>query len=663
VTGEDRPVTRSPAGPPAETAAQTQEWVATYQRESRVTGPDGIADISQAAPHPARDVVACTVGLRASPDDELGHRVVLVDGEGLRPALPGAFSSAWPLWSPDGGRLCVLAAAAEGELRTAVLVDPDGGESARAHGLDGEVEMARWSADGGRLALVVAEPGAEVSDVWGSGTVGGARADSWRPDVFPHEGGRRQLVVWDVATDTHRTPTGLNVWEADWYADGLVALVSEGSDEGAWYAARLVTVGLDGEVADLHRGPHQLAHPHTSPDQRAWSVLSGFASDRDLLAGDLVVGRLGADPTAVDTAGTHVTDQRWVDARRILFIGHRGLDTVVGTVDVETGTASELWSGRECTGLYQPDLGGLDAEGRPVLVLERADVPPRLVRVGDPGAAHEVLLDSTGPGTGHVAATTGRTYELRWHSRDGLEIEGLVTVPDTQGPYPTILHVHGGPVGAYQDGWIGRDPHTTVLVARGFAVFRPNPRGSAGRGGAFAEAVRHDMGGLDVDDVMSGVARLVADGVADPERLGVTGQSYGGFMSAWLPCLTEVFKASVARSPCTDWRSQHLTSNIAEFDRLFLQGDPFDPASQYQTRNPLTHHARCSTPMLLTAGSRDLATPVNQAQQMFRALAENGVESSLAIYPEEGHDVQGLPALADQCARMVAWFDRFLVRP
>ncbi|QIG43345.1 S9 family peptidase [Nocardioides anomalus] len=645
------------ADPPAETLA----WVAAHQRRSRETGPGGLADVSQVAPHPARDVVACTLGLRSCADEDVRRQVALVaDGAPPRPLLPDAASSSWPVWSPDGTRLCVVAAYGD-EPATAVVVDPDAGEVARAAGLDGTVEAARFSPDGASLALVVAQPGAEVSDTWGSGSVGDARTESWQPAVLPFTGGRRQLVVWDVASGATTTLSDLNVWEADWYDDGLVALVTEGAGEGAWYTARLVTVSRDGEVAELHRGPDQLAHPHTSPSGRAWSVLSGFASDRDLLAGELVVGRPGSDGVAVDTLDVHVTDQRWLDEARILFIGHRRLDTVVGTVDVETGAASELWCGRETTGLYQPDLGGLDHEGRPVLALERSDVPPRLVRLGASGP--EVLLDTAGPGTAHVVATTGRTTELRWTSRDGLEVEGLVTVPDADGPHPLVLHVHGGPVGAYQDGWIGRDAHTSLLVARGYAVFRPNPRGSAGRGAAYAEAVRHDMGGLDVDDVLTGVERLVADGVADPDRLAITGQSYGGFMAAWVPCLTDVFRASVARSPVTDWRSQHLTSNIAEFDAIFLDGEPFDPDSQYQTRNPLTHHARCRTPTLLTAGARDLATPASQAEQFHHALVEQGVDSALAIYPEEGHGVQALPALADQCARMVAWFDRYLLTP
>jgi dipeptidyl aminopeptidase/acylaminoacyl peptidase len=632
-------------------------WVAEHQRRARLTAAAGIADLAQAAPHPRLDLVACTATIRSTPDSAQHRQVVLVEAGRHRPLLPGATASGSPEWSPDGDRLCVLATAAD-TLMTAVVLDVSGDELARAAGLGGSVEQARWSPDGTRLALVVADPGAEVSDVWGSGTVGGAAQESWRPRVLPDDGGRRRLLVWDAADGSHHPVTGLNVWEADWCGDRLVAVVSEGAGEDAWYDARLVRLGLDGEVEPLYDAPFQLARPSGSPDGRTWSALSGFASDRDLLAGSLVVGRPGSAPTVVATADTHVTEHRWVSDDVVLFIGHRGLDTVLGSVDVRTGDTAELWSGPATTGTYQPELGGLSAAGDPVLVLEQHDVAPRLVRLGADGA--EVLLDSAGAGTAHVVASTGETRSVTWTSTDAMSMEGLLTLPAGDGPHPLVVHVHGGPVGAYQDGWIGRDPHTTVLVARGYAVFRPNPRGSAGRGAAFAEAVLGDMGGMDVQDILTGIDELVAHGLVDRDRVGITGQSYGGFLAAWMPCLTDLFAASVARSPCTDWRSQHLTSNIAEFDRLFLEGDPFDPASQYQTRNPLTHHAKCRTPMLLTAGSLDLATPANQAQQMYRALAERGVETSLAIYPEEGHGVQAPPALVDQCARMVAWFERFM---
>jgi dipeptidyl aminopeptidase/acylaminoacyl peptidase len=628
-------------------------WVAEWQD----LGHHRVADLSQAAPHPHLDLVACAATLRPDPDADEVRRVLLVAPEGHRTVL-GERACGSPVWSPDGSRLCVLAPDEE-ELAAAVVLTLDGVEVWRTPGLGGTVEVARWSADGSRLAMVVADPGAEISDVWGSGVVGGADDESWRPQVFPHDGGRRRLVVWEPATGSCRPPTSLNVWEADFLGDDLVALVSEEAGEGAWYDARLVRVGADGSVSDLHRTPYQLARPTGCPDGSSWSVLSGFASDRDLLAGSLVVARRGRPARVVETAAVHVTDHRWVSGSVVLFIGHRGLDTVLGTVDVDTGAVDERWSGPQTTGRYQPELGGLGADGLPVVVLEHHHRPPALVRLGPDGPVP--LLSSAGPGSEHVVASLGETRIMSWTSTDGWVMEGLLDLPrHGTAPYALVVHVHGGPVGAHQDGWLGRDPHTAVLLARGYAVLRPNPRGSAGRGAAFAEAVREDMGGLDVHDILTGVDALVSEGLVDRNLVGITGQSYGGFMAAWMPCLTDLFRASVSRSPCTDWRSFHLTTNIAEFDSLFLKGAPFDPDSQYQTRNPLTHHARISTPMLLTAGALDLATPASQAQQMYRALADRGVPTALAIYPEEGHGVQAPAALADQCARMVAWFELFM---
>jgi dipeptidyl aminopeptidase/acylaminoacyl peptidase len=131
-------------------------------------------------------------------------------------------------------------------------------------------------------------------------------------------------------------------------------------------------------------------------------------------------------------------------------------------------------------------------------------------------------------------------------------------------------------------------------------------------------------------------------------------------MASWVPTRTDIFAASVARSPCTDWLLQHLTSNIAEFDVRFIAGEPFDPDSQYAERSPLRHVDRIRTPMLLTAGLDDLATPPSQAQVLYTALRERGVDTQLVLYPEEGHGVRQPLSLVDQCARMIAWFDRHL---
>lgn len=643
-----------------------EQWV---RAEFAAARQPGVVDIAEVVGHPAKALVACTLSVREGDAAEPVRRVGLVDLETGRaePLALGDASSASARWSPDGRILAVTVADGEAPPTTRLLAVPDDNPwsasvVAALPAVGGAVEEAVWAPDGDRLALVVAGFGAEVSGVHGSGTVvGPGDAESWRPVVSPTpEAGRRRLLVWrwrEGALDS--LAADLNIWETCWLGpDALLALASEGSGEGAWYAARLHRVGLDGRVDEVHRSTVQLAQPRADATGARWSVIESRASDRGLVSGTLVVADSSGRTRSLDTAAVDVSAQEWVDAGRIAFVGIRGLDTVFGVVDVATGEVEELLATDGSSGPHQPEAGGRAAGSRLVTVLERHDQPPTLTRLTDDGP--EAVLSTAGPGTARLVARSGATTRCSWTSTDGQEISGLLTTPDGEGPFPLVVNVHGGPVAAWRDGWMGKDPYAAILVARGFAVLRPNIRGSVGRGQAFIDAIVGDMGGRDVGDVTTGVAALIARGVTEAGRVGITGNSYGGYLAAWAPCVSDVFSASVARSPATDWTLMHLTGNLAEFDALFVGGDPFDPQSRYATTSPLTHHARIRTPMLLTAGARDLATPASQAQVLHRALVRTGVPTELVIYPEEGHGVRSADALADQLARMIQWFETYL---
>ena len=639
-----------------------EPWVLEHLRRCQEPGRSGFEDVAQVAPHPNGRMVACSVVVRDEPLQAARTQVAVVD---LRLAtaflldLPDECTS--PSWSPDGSRLVVVRLRHDG-ADAVVLGGPHDSMAVRSvTQLPGFVESACWSPAGDRIALQVAMPGAEISDVFGSGTLGGSQVEPWRPRVLPAAGlGRRLAHVWNPDTGETSVVSDLTVWELDWHGDdALLAVVSEDGDEDAWYGAFLARLSTD-EVRHtrLLVPDDQLSVPRSCPSGTQWSVLSGLQSDRGLPAGHLTVGGDTGTPRPVDTGDIHVTDQRWLDDTTILVAGLRGLSTVFATVDVGVGVLSELWSGTATSGEFFPQVAGLSGQP-PLIVLEDRDHPPALGVLEVEG--FRPVLRAEGPGTAYQAAVGGTTTEVAWESTDGLVVQGLLTVPQgASAPMPLVVQVHGGPTHAYRHTWMGRDPHTSCLVARGYAVLMPNPRGSSGRGAAFAEAVRGDMGGLDVDDVLSGVQHVVAEGLADPTRLGITGISYGGFMSSWVPTRTDVFAASVARSPCTDWLLQHLTSNIAEFDRRFLDGEPFASESQYAGRSPLRRVDAISTPMLLTAGSNDLATPPSQAQVLYTALRERGIATQLVLYPEEGHGVRHPRTLADQCARMVTWFDLHL---
>jgi dipeptidyl aminopeptidase/acylaminoacyl peptidase len=221
---------------------------------------------------------------------------------------------------------------------------------------------------------------------------------------------------------------------------------------------------------------------------------------------------------------------------------------------------------------------------------------------------------------------------------------------------PLVVDIHGGPVWACRNRWQGRLRGARVLADHGVASLYPNPRGSSGRGAEFARLVKGDMGGEDTYDYLRGIDALVERGVADPARLGVTGISYGGFMSAWLVTQDQRFAAAVPISAVSDWYSQHRTSQIPYFDALFLDGAPSAPDGAFFRRSPAFFADRVRTPVLQLTGAIDQNTPPTQALEFHRSLLEHGKTSVLATYPTAGHGIRSFPEVIDATARYVDWF-------
>jgi dipeptidyl aminopeptidase/acylaminoacyl peptidase len=251
---------------------------------------------------------------------------------------------------------------------------------------------------------------------------------------------------------------------------------------------------------------------------------------------------------------------------------------------------------------------------------------------------------------------------VTWQAPDGLEIQGLLLKPSAgAAPHPLVMMVHGGPVWHYRPYWMGRRSiGTLMLLKRGYAAFLPNPRGSTGRGQGFVRPVLGDMGGADTYDYLCGLDHLVEQGIADPARLGVTGGSYGGYMTAWLITQDPRFAAAVAVSPVTNQVTEHLVSNIGYFVALFLTDTYTNPGGKYFERSPVMHAHKTKTPTLSTCGALDRCTPPEEAVQFHNALLENGVKSVLVTYPQEGHGVRKWPATADYAARLVDWFEEHM---
>jgi dipeptidyl aminopeptidase/acylaminoacyl peptidase len=199
-----------------------------------------------------------------------------------------------------------------------------------------------------------------------------------------------------------------------------------------------------------------------------------------------------------------------------------------------------------------------------------------------------------------------------------------------------------------------------LLVSRGYAVLYPNPRGSTGKGQRFMRAVAGDMGGADAQDILTGIDSLAAAGLIDGQRVGVMGESYGGFMSNWLITQDQRFKAAAPMHTVTHWRSQHYTSVIDAFDEIFLGARPLALGSAYDQRSPLMHADRVTTPTLHVAGALDPYCHPAESLQFHRALAERGVESEFVVYPTEAHGVRSYQPSVDLCTRLAGLFEKHM---
>jgi dipeptidyl aminopeptidase/acylaminoacyl peptidase len=634
-------------------------------------------------PHHVTDLVTTTDASRivvtGSVYDELDGlpRTALyeVRDGALRALTSGGGSARAARLAPDGSSLAFLSDRVKAEVfQLYLLVGGQLGEARPAPAVPGTVEYLAWSPDSTRILLGVAGLGAQMADAQGSGTAGPGESGlpSWYPEVeagTPQDGWRGLWLYTPASGELARvSPDGLNVWEAAWSGPGhVLAITSEQPSEDDWYSAVLSQLDIStGEVTELLRSNVQLGLPAGTSDGTRAAVVEAVCSDRWIVAGDLILLDLVAGARcAVDTAGTDVTAVQWIDGTRLGYIGQRHLDSVAGIADAgpgplpETITAKDLVTSAQSWASSFYPAGAFTSDGRVVVARDDYDLPQQIAIVGT--GTDQVLASLAHAGTDYIRSVAGSATSVSWSAPDGTAIEGVLCTPPGAGPFPLILHVHGGPIGAYQRSWMMRGYAVPLLVSRGYAVLLPNPRGSSGRGQEFAAAVVGDMGGNDTHDYLSGIDAMIERGHADAAQIGTMGVSYGGFMSAWLVTQDQRFKAAVAGSPVTEWYSFTFTTNIPRWALWFLDNaDPEEAGNQVHTRSPVMHASKARTPTLLMAGAKDRCTPAGQAREFYQALIGHGVDSELVIYPGEGHGVSRFPAVTDYLTRIVTWFERYM---
>ncbi|HYX42780.1 MAG TPA: S9 family peptidase, partial [Pyrinomonadaceae bacterium] len=256
--------------------------------------------------------------------------------------------------------------------------------------------------------------------------------------------------------------------------------------------------------------------------------------------------------------------------------------------------------------------------------------------------------------------TLADTEVLKWKAPDGLDIEGLLVKPVgyvAGQRYPTLLYIHGGPYGQFSFGW---NRNAQLYAAHGYAVLMANPRGSTGYGHKFETANLRDWGGKDFQDLMAGVDEVIRRGIADPDRLGVLGGSYGGFMTFWTITQTDRFKCAIGHAGISDWYGFFGQTDVPDLMTYGLGGLPWTARETYAKYSPMTYVDRVKTPIMITHGEQDRRVPIQQGELYYRALKRRGVETIFVRYPREPHSISEPNHQIDLANRQLAWFDKHL---
>lgn len=395
------------------------------------------------------------------------------------------------------------------------------------------------------------------------------------------------------------------------------------------------------------------------PDEDGWH-LGYLALTPPLLAAGTAVFDLavGGGARRNRTAGLPMCPTELVQTEAApLVVFADGLNTTLARLDRDGPTPLSQHPGH---------LDSLTATpaGTTVAALTGARYRPTNVYVGSPAGPLRQVTD-TRPELDGVAFGTQRP--LAYRAADGLDLDGLLVLPvgrsAADGPFPLVTIVHGGPYGRYADSlqlfW---HPSAQWLADAGYAVFLPNPRGGQGRGHEFAARVAGRVGGEEWTDILAGIDRLVAEGIADPDRLGIAGGSHGGFMAAWAVGQTERFRAALVSAGVTDWGMLAATGENGQFEAALGGSTGWSGTGPHphDAVSPISFAGRIRTPVLILHGAEDTNVPLGQAVYLHRALRHFGVEHEFVVYPREGHSIEERNHQLDFLRRTRAWFDRWL---
>jgi dipeptidyl aminopeptidase/acylaminoacyl peptidase len=563
-------------------------------------------------------------------------------------------------WSANSGQLAFVADADTGSASTFYVRSMTAGKTRQVALLPGAFASAQLSPDGTQIAVLYSSP-----DEQANGPTAASPRDT---GAIGDHVDRQHLALVNVATGALRviSPPDLYVYEFGWAPDGqqLVISAAHGSGNNNWWVARLYAItAASGALRDIAKPTTQIAVPQWSPDGSTIAYIGGLMSDQSVTGGDVyAVPAAGGEPRDV-TPGTRVSVSSiaWQrDSRTLTVAAWAQGGSAIATIDMLHGTMHTLWSADELATAgdvsYLPGVAA-SADGRTVGVIRESLNTPPEVWLGPAEHLQQFSLYNRG-----AQPSVGKAVSVKWRS-DSFDVQGWLVYPRTFTAgqrYPLIVDVHGGPAYAWPSSYVSHGSLESTLSRAGYFVFFPNPRGSYGQGEAFTRANIKDFGYGDLRDIMAGVDTVLRQFPVDSARLGITGWSYGGFMTMWAVTQTHRFRAAVSGAGLSDWLSYTGENGISEWMVPYFGATAYEDPAVYAKSSPINFIDQAKTPTLIVVGERDVECPAPQSFEFWRGLQHAGVRTELIVYPDEGHGFTNPAHERDANDRSLHWFDTYL---
>ena len=626
-----------------------------------------VRDVREPQISPDGAWVAYTVSTSDTAEDRSTSAVWMASWDGSRNVRLTTSKSGehTPRWSPDGRWLAFLSSRDDDHTQL-WLLDRLGGEGRKATTLPSDVDDYVWAPDGRRIALV-----AEDADTAKPKTPPPIVIDrfQFKQDERGYLGKqRRHLYLLDVESGKTAMLTSgdydelLPAWSPDGKSLAFVSKRRPDFDRDSNWDLYVIAAGGGGAAPRQlttfegpDNDPDTESRPAWSPDGHSLAYLQGgplkllyYAVQK--LA--VVPGAGGAPHILTAALDRNVASPVWSgDGSSITFLLEDDRAVGLARVPAAGGAIERLVSGPRVVSAFTAGANGKLA------VLVSTPLAPAEVFALD-GSTLRPLSRQNDEWLARV--TLGGVEQITFKSRDGTAVNGFAVKPPDFVPgkrYPTILRIHGGPVSQYQNEF---DSQLQTLAGHGYLVVVANPRGSSGRGERFSTAIFADWGNKDAQDVLAAVDYAVAQGLADPARLGVGGWSYGGILTNYVIAQDQRFKAAVSGASIANVLAGYGTDQYVREYEVEL-GVPWKTADTWVKLSfPFLHADRITTPTLFLCGDKDFNVPLLNSEQMYQALRSLGVETQLVIYPGQHHGINKPSYRRDRLERYLAWYDKYL---